>query len=238
MGKTWRAVLVAGAVTAVAVLGFGSAASAHVTIQGGPAQPGGDARIAFLVPTESDTASTTKVEVAFPTDKPVPSVATTPVAGWTVSVDTTKLSTPIKTDDGEVSEIVSKVTWTANSPDTAIKPGQFLEFPVALGALPDTDRLVFKTLQTYSDGNVVRWIDEPAANGTEPEHPAPVLNLTKAGVDASPSAVSVAPVAAKATGDGTARTFAITGAILGLLGLILGALALIRSRRPAATPPA
>src|SRR5438477_48664 len=74
-----------------------------------------------------------------------------------------------------------------------------------------------------------------AANGTEPEHPAPVLNLTKAGVDASPSAVSVAPVAAKATGDGTACTFAITGAILGLLGLILGALALIRTRRP--SPP-
>jgi uncharacterized protein YcnI len=229
MGKSVRVVLVAAAATAVAVLGFAPAASAHVTIQGGPAQAGGDARIAFLVPTESDTASTTKLEVAFPTDKPIPSVATTPIAGWSVSVDTTKLATPIKTDDGEVNEIVSKVTWAANSPDSAIKPGQFLEFPVALGSLPDTDKIIFKVLQTYSDGSVVRWIDEPTTNGTEPEHPAPVLTLTKAGADASPPA---APVAAPPATDRTSRTFAIVGAVLGLLGLVLGALALFRTRTP------
>ena len=35
--------------------------------------------------------------------------------------------------------------------------------------------MVFKALQTYSDGNVVRWIEEPVDGGEEPEHPAPVL---------------------------------------------------------------
>jgi uncharacterized protein YcnI len=237
MGTPLRAALAAAAATAVAVLGFASAASAHITIQGGPATAGGDARIAFVVPTESDTASTTKLEVAFPTDKPIPSVLTTPVAGWTATVDTTKLATPIKTDEGDVSEVVSKVTWTANSPDSAIKPGQFLEFPVSLGSLPDTDKLIFKALQTYSDGNVVRWIDEPTTNGKEPEHPAPVLNLTKEAASPAPSGVAVTPVAAKSTSDGTARTFAILGAVLGLLGLVLGAIALVRTRRPA-NPPA
>jgi len=140
----------------------------------------------------------------------------------------------------EISEVVSRITWTASAPDTAIKPGQFLEFPLSLGPLPDTDKIIFKALQTYSDGSVVRWIDEPpAAGGTEPEHPAPALALSKTAADkSSDSTVTVAPVAAKSTSDGTARTFGITGAILGLLGLILGALALIRSRRPAATPPA
>src|SRR5207247_10495700 len=117
----------------------------------------------------------------------------------------------------------------------AIKPGQFLEFPVALGSLPDTDKIIFKVLQTYSDGSIVRWIDEPTTNGTEPEHPAPVLTLTKA--DSSPSAAAAAPVAAKGGSDGTARTFAIVGAILGLLGLILGALALARTRRDTPAPP-
>jgi hypothetical protein len=40
---------------------------------------------------------------------------------------------------------------------------------------------VLKTLQTYSDGTIVRWIDDTAAGQPEPEHPAPVLTLTAAG---------------------------------------------------------
>jgi len=240
MGTPLRAALAATAATAVAVLGFASAASAHVTIQAGTVSPGSYARVAFQVPTESDTASTTKLEVQIPTDHPIASVATMPVPGWTAAVETTKLSTPVKTDDGEVSEVVNKITWTATSADSAIKPGQFLEFPLSLGPLPDTDKIVFKALQTYSDGNVVRWIDEPTSNGTEPEHPAPVLKLTKAGSDAAgasvaPDTVTVTP-AARSTSDGTARTLAITGAVLGLLGLVLGALALVRSRRPVPPP--
>ncbi len=241
MGTPLRAALAATAATAVAVLGFASAASAHVTIQAGTVSPGSYARVAFQVPTESDTASTTKLEVQIPTDHPIASVATMPVPGWTAAVETTKLSTPVKTDDGEVSEVVNKITWTATSADSAIKPGQFLEFPLSLGPLPDTDKIVFKALQTYSDGNVVRWIDEPTSNGTEPEHPAPVLKLTKAGSDAAgasvaPDTVTVTPAAAGSTSDGTARTLAITGAVLGLLGLVLGALALVRSRRPVPPP--
>src|SRR5213076_3307680 len=112
-------------------------------------------------PTESDTASTTKLDVALPADQPIASVAIMPVPGWTATTQTSKLATPIKTDDGDtVTEAVTKITWTANSPDTAIKPGQFQEFPISLGPLPKTDKLVFKTLRTYSDGNIVRWIDD------------------------------------------------------------------------------
>src|SRR5438270_12504389 len=101
MGKTLRLGLAVAAGSAVAVLGFASAAGAHVTIQGGPAQAGGDALISFVVPTESDAASTTKLEVRMPTNPPIPAVATSAIPGWTATVATTKLTTPIKTDDGE-----------------------------------------------------------------------------------------------------------------------------------------
>ena len=37
--------------------------------------------------------------------------------------------------------------------------------------------MVFKTLQHYSDGEVVRWIQEPQPNAAETERPAPVLKL-------------------------------------------------------------
>jgi uncharacterized protein YcnI len=241
MGRTLRGVLVVGAFSAVAVLGVAGVAQAHVTVNPNSAMQGGYTRVAFRVPTESDTASTTKVEVQLPLNQPIASVATMPVPGWTVTAETSKLATPIKTDDGDsVSEAVSKITWTANSADTAIKPGQFQEFPVSLGPLPKTDKLVFKALQTYSDGNVVRWIDETVDGQPEPEHPAPVLKLTAGSDDAgAPPAASGAPTvdvkADSKTGGGggnaAALTVGIVGGVLGLAGLILGGLAFVRTRR-------
>jgi diadenosine tetraphosphatase ApaH/serine/threonine PP2A family protein phosphatase len=68
----------------------------------------------------------------------------------------------------QVTEAVAKVVWTGGK----IAPGQFEEFDVAMGPLPeDTDQLVFKALRTYDDGEVVRWIDTAAAGAPEPEHP-------------------------------------------------------------------
>ncbi|WP_406107528.1 YcnI family protein [Micromonospora globbae] len=231
--------LAVGAV-ATAVLGFAAPASAHVTVNPKDATQGGYGRIAFRVPNESDTASTTKLEVVLPENAPVGSVSTMPVPGWTVAVEKRKVDPPIEVHGSQITEAVSKLTWTASG-DAGIKPGQFQEFPVSLGPLPQVDRMVFKTLQTYSDGNVSRWIEEPTPGGEEPENPAPVLTLTAA----SPSA-SAAPVAAdaaaradddddEAEGNGLATGLGIAGLVAGLGGLVLGGLAYSRTRRePAA----
>jgi hypothetical protein len=76
----------------------------------------------------------------------------------------------------------------------------------------------------------VRWIDDTAAGQTEPDHPAPVLNLAAASTDTSSgAATSTGPsVAVKAdtkssNGTGTATlTIAIIGGVFGLAGLVLG----------------
>jgi uncharacterized protein YcnI len=234
--RPFRAALLTGAACAVAVLGFAGAAAAHVVVTPDQATAGSYARLAFRVPTESDTLSTTKVQVFLDTTHPFASVLTQPLPGWTVTTATTKLATPIKTDDGDtVTEAVSQITWTASSPATAIKPGQFLEFPVSVGPLPDNvDKLAFKALQTYSDGSVTRWIDDTPAGGPEPEHPAPVLAIAKATAGdapaaAAPVAASAAPVAAKSNGG--ALALGGVGAGLGLVGAVLGGLALARTRR-------
>jgi periplasmic copper chaperone A len=235
------AALLLGVASVVAVLGFAGPAAAHVVVTPGQATAGGFARLSFQVPTESDTLSTTKVQVYLDTAHPIATVLTEPVPGWTVRTATTKLATPIKTDDGDtVTEAVSQITWTASSPASAIKPGQFLEFPVSLGALPDNvDQLAFKTLQTYSDGSVVRWIDQTPAGGPEPEHPAPVLQIQKAAAaSANPAAAASADPAAAASStaagtkgsDAGALALGGVGAGLGLIGLVLGALALARTR--------
>ncbi|MFG2166834.1 YcnI family copper-binding membrane protein [Micromonospora chersina] len=225
------------AAVATAVLGLAGPASAHVTVNPTEAKQGGYGRFAFRVPNESDTASTTKVEVNLPENAPVGSVSTMPVPGWTVTVEKRKVDPPIEVHGSQLTEAVSKLTWTA-APNGGVKPGEFQEFPVSMGPLPQADRMVFKVLQTYSDGNISRWIEEPTPGGEEPENPAPVLTLTAASASASPAASAPAAAADDDDDDadtGAATAFGVAGLVAGLAGLILGGLAFLRTRRePAA----
>ncbi|WP_319461664.1 YcnI family protein [Micromonospora sp. RTP1Z1] len=223
------------ALTAVATAVFGLAgpASAHVTVNPKEATQGGYGRFAFRVPNESDKASTTKVEVVLPENAPVGSVSTMPVPGWTVAVEKRKVDPPIDVHGSQLTEAVSKLTWTAGA-NAGVKPGEFQEFPVSMGPLPQVDRMVFKVLQTYSDGNVARWIEEPTPGGEEPENPAPVLTLTAASPSAAPSgsAAAAAPAGADdSDDDGAGTAFGVAGLVAGLAGLILGGLAFLRTRR-------
>ncbi|NGN95748.1 YcnI family protein [Nocardioides sp. KC13] len=152
-----------------------AAASAHVSVNPDSAPAGGYSKLTFKVPNESDTASTTKLRVVLPTEHPLTSVSVQPRAGWTYQVKTTKLSKPLTDHDGnEITQAVSEVNWTAESAATAIKPGEFDEFSISVGPLPDSGSMTFKALQTYSDGSVARWIDEDESG----EKPAPTLDLT------------------------------------------------------------
>lgn len=167
------------AVVADAVMAPG-AAHAHVTVNPDTAEAGGYATLAFRVPNERDDAATTRVEVVFPQDAPLGHASVRPVPGWTSTVTTKKLAEPITSGDNEISEVVSSIVWKGGTIDA----GEFQEFEVSAGRLPEADAtLAFKALQTYSNGEVVRWIELPGAAGEEPEHPAPVV--TVAGADAA-----------------------------------------------------
>ncbi|MER6084897.1 YcnI family protein [Streptomyces sp. NPDC001833] len=222
------------ALTAASVLAAAGIAAAHVTVHPESYAKGAtDGVLTFRVPNEEDTAATTKVQVYLPTDHPVLGVLVTPHDGWTAKVTTTKLKTPVKTDDGTITEAASEITWTGGK----IGAGQFEDFDVAFGQLPeDTDQLAFKTLQTYSDGKVVRWIEEAQSGDDEPENPAPTLKLTAAEDD---SAASAAPATASSgrtataaadSSDSTARGLGIAGLIVGVLGLAAAAFAVVRTR--------
>ncbi len=188
-----RVVSIFGLTVGLVLLGAG-VASAHVTV----AAPGvtvgaSDAAITFRVPDESASASTVGFKVQLPTAHPIAGVLVAPLPGWTAKIITMKLAAPIKTDDGEITEVVSEVDWTADA-NSDIKPGFFGEFTIIGGKLPDGEStLTFKAVQTYSDKSVVAWIEVAApGSATEPEHPAPVLKLAAAAPD-TPAGTSSAP---------------------------------------------
>jgi len=175
-GNRKRCAVVGAAAAALVVLAAGPAA-AHVEVVPESAPKGGSAILSFSVPNERDDASTTQLQVQFPQDHPIPSVSVQTKPGWTIAVEKKQLSKPVQTEDGEVSEVVSTITWSGGE----IKPGEFDLFTISAGPLPTKgSHLEFKALQTYSDGQVVRWIEERQKGAPEPEHPAPELELTKA----------------------------------------------------------
>jgi uncharacterized protein len=158
-------------------------ASAHVTLQPEEAPAGGFTRLDVRVPTERDNASTTKVDVQFPPGFLF--VSTEPVPGWNSEITMRKLDKPVEQFGEQLTEEVDRVTFTADG--EGIGPGQFQDFGLSLG-VPDKagSTLTFKAVQTYSNGEVVRWIGPPDA-----EEPAPQVKLTAAegeGAAAEPAA--------------------------------------------------
>jgi uncharacterized protein YcnI len=75
----------------------------------------------------------------------------------------------------------------------ALKVGEDAVFAVRLAQLPtDATTLSFKTLETYGDGAISRWIELPQAGQAEPDHPAPTIRL-KGAVKSAPASSSAAP---------------------------------------------
>ena len=160
-----RTILVS--LTLAAVVAMAVPAAAHVTVQPGEAETGGFTKLTFRTPNERDDAGTVKLEVFFPEDQPLENASVRPLEGWEATIE--------RTDEG-----VSKITWEGGT----IEPGQFQEFEVSVGPLPSEEgTMVFPAIQTYSSGEVVRWIEEPVEGGEEPELPAPVLRLVAAAED-------------------------------------------------------
>jgi uncharacterized protein YcnI/protein-disulfide isomerase len=162
------------ATAAAGVLAIPATASAHVTVQPKTAAAGAYTVESVRVPNETDDAVTNKIVVQFP--EGFAEVSYQSIPGWTAKVTKERLATPVRTDDGEVTEGVKTITWTSGAKTSGIKPGQFQDFPLSVqipGRAGDT--LTFKALQYYSDGSVARWIGPPDA-----DKPAPQVQVTAA----------------------------------------------------------
>ena len=204
-----------------AAIALAANASAHVTVSAPGATPGGgDQEITFRVPVEKNV-DTVGLTVALPTDTPIADVLVRPIAGWTHSQRSTRLSKPIVTDDGTINTAVSQITWKAR-PGHGLHPGEYGSFTVIAGQLPHAPSITFRALQTYADGSVVSWNQVAAPGSTdEPEDPAPVLDL------ASGSGAEDRPT----TAAGPDTTLAVTLSIIAVV-LALGALGVAVFLRP------
>jgi periplasmic copper chaperone A len=235
--KTIAGLVVAGALLAPA------GAQAHISIHPNTVPAGAFATLDVRVPGEQEGAYVNKVDVLFPAG--FTGVDYENVPGWSVRVIESRLAKPIAQDGESIATDVSQIVWTWTGPLGKVADGQFAEFPLSV-AVPDDASgraLEFRTVQTYSNGQVVHWIDP----SLQAEHPSPRINvIAKGGViedlagdEAGPqagrtggSASASAPARAVVNaGGGASKGLAITALIVGALGLLAGIAALLASRR-------
>jgi periplasmic copper chaperone A len=234
-----RVLTVAGAVAATMIVGAGIAA-AHVTVSPSSATAGSYTTITFRVPTESDTAATTGVRIEIPASTPIRSVMAEHLPGWTADIVTSPLAAPVTQGSVTIDKAVSSVTFTAT--DGGIRPGEFATFDLLIGPLPDVTAITFAAVQTYSDGTVVSWNEPATADGSEPEHPAPVLTIlarsSGTGTAAESSATTAATASAAATGttDSLARILAILALLVAIIAVTIKVAVARRAEPPAGNP--
>jgi uncharacterized protein len=210
---------------AAGALAVPAAAQAHVTLQPNTAVAGAYTVLDVRVPNERDNASTVKVDVKFP--EGFAAVSYQPLSGWKVKVVKQKLATPIQTDDGPITEGVSRMVWTGSGTGLGrIAPGQFLDLPISV-KIPGKagDVLTFKAVQTYSNGEVVRWIGAPDA-----DEPAPRVTVTAAAKPASSSHSEAAGPATAAEEGGDDGPGPLPFVVAGLL-VALGGVAVLAALR-------
>jgi len=231
---------------AAGMLLFPAYAQAHISLHPNTIPAGAFATLDVRVPGEQEGAYVTKVDVLFPPG--FTGVDYENVPGWSTKVIEQKLATPIKENGETINNDVSQIVWTWAGPLGKVNNNQFINFPLSL-AIPEDAAgkpLEFRTVQTYSNGQVVHWID-PSLTA---EHPSPRINVTAkggviqdiAGHEAGPEAGQTSagqpapvPAAATTTSGGASKGLAITALILGALGLIVGIAALASSRRKGTT---
>ena len=137
------------------VLLLAAPAGAHVTVTPEIARPGETVELTFSVQNERADATTVGLDLFLPPGVPA-EIADHP--GWSIT----------NRGNGEIA-------FAADDPADAIPPGRTEDFKLTLGPLPRGDRVVFKALQHYADGQVVRWIQ---TSGPNDERPAAILDLS------------------------------------------------------------
>jgi uncharacterized protein YcnI len=205
MSMRRMSILLAG--TVVVWAGLALPALAHVIVEAQPGSPGAtDATLKITAAAESSTAGVSKLDVT--ADPAIPADQITLVSGpsgWTV--------TPGSSGGFAIGGL-------------ALGKGEDAVVSLKVKQLPSAPQVVFKVVQTYSDGDVERWIELPGPDGKEPDKPAPIVKLAAG----SASAVSPAPAndedanskgATSGAGSPLARTGAADRSLVLAAGLLL-----------------
>jgi uncharacterized protein YcnI len=175
--RTTSRVIAVSLLAGAGVLALAGPAAAHVEVTADKTTAGAtDVTLTFNGEAENDAAGIRSEQVVLP-DGIAPAGVTLvkAPAGWTFTRNANGFTVAGK----------------------ALRTGTDAEWKVKIAKLPDGEtRLSFKTLETYGNGEVSRWIEIQQEGEDEPGNPAPLVTLKPGPKPAGPSAVASATVSA------------------------------------------
>ena len=166
--RTRYRIMTVSAIAGVAVAALAGPASAHVEVSADKTQAGAtDVTLTFNGEAENPKAGIQSERVVLPTGiAPADVTLVKAPAGWKF------------TSAADGFTVAGK----------ALKTGTDAVWKVKIAKLPDGQtRLSFKTLETYGNGDVSRWIEIQQPGQDEPDNPAPLLTLKPGAAPSTPA---------------------------------------------------
>lgn len=195
----------------VVVLASANVAMAHVVVRPGDAKTGAYQTFTVSVPVEKNSPT---ISVALDIPEGVVSVTPTVKDGWTIQTT--------KQGEGDAAK-VTKITWTGNK----IAVGYRDEFTFSAKTPDQPADLAWKAYQTYQDGTVVSWDQQPDGDEIDGGTTGP-FSVTKVKAESDQDAAlknaDSKAAGAQASAD-RALYFGIAAAILSVVALGIAILA-------------
>lgn len=127
---------------------FAGAASAHVTIGPKETSQGAYEMFTVKVPSEKADVTTTKIQVLIPEEVNITRFE--PKPGWNYEIEK------------DSADKITSVIWTTEG--EGLSATEFGQFNMNGKVGDEATEIVWKAIQTYSDGSVVEWVEAQEAN--------------------------------------------------------------------------
>lgn len=162
--------------TSVCLAAYASLSPAHTVLEYQVATAGQSYKATFKVGHGCGASSTRQIVVDIPAG--VQGAKPMPKAGWRLDVTREKLAKPYTSHGRSITEDVTRISWSAKTPEDFLPNGHYDEF-VLMGTLPEqTGMMYWPVLQVCEQGRM-DWTEmpKPGQKLSDLKSPAAALEL-------------------------------------------------------------
>jgi len=160
--------------------GLTGAARAHIVLEYQVAPAGSSYKATFKVGHGCGTSPTRQISVQVPAG--VRGARPMPKPGWALEVQRAPLPQPYASHGRSVADDVTRITWTARTPDDMLPNAHYDEF-VLVGQLPDRPGPLYWPVSQVCEAGRTDWTEVPAPgqDASALKSPAALLDVLPAG---------------------------------------------------------
>lgn len=160
----------------VCLAAYAGLSQAHTVLEYQVATAGQSYKATFKVGHGCGASPTRQIVVDIPAG--VQGAKPMPKAGWRLEVTREKLAQPYTSHGRTITEDVSRISWTAKTPEDFLPNGHYDEF-VLVGSLPEQAGMMYWPVQQVCEQSRMDWVEVPKS-GQKPsdlKSPAAALEL-------------------------------------------------------------